>query len=202
MGWQRTASIALVSATAAAVATSAFWIVHGTAGIGLRPPTTQSSPPSPIEAPQTDLAKGATLAIPVAGVRADQLTDTFRQARDNGARPHDAIDIPAPVGTPVLAAASGRLDELFTSDAGGLTIYVRSPDQRTEMYYAHLNDYAPGLVKGQPIRRGQRLGSVGATGNADPGSPHLHFAVSRVVPGGSPHTGTPINPYPLLTGTR
>lgn len=201
MGWQRTASVALVSATAATFATSAFWIVRGTDGIGVRPPAERPARPPEVDL-QSERAPGAALSVPVAGVRPDQLVDTFAQARDQGARPHDAIDIPAPVGTPVVAAAPGRLDKLFTSDAGGLTLYVRSPDQRVEMYYAHLRDYVPGLREGQAILRGQRLGSVGATGNANPDSPHLHFAVSRVMPGESPHAGRPVNPYPLLTGTR
>lgn len=202
MGWQRTASVALVSATAAALATSAFWIVRGTTGIG---PSRHSSTPQvrvSDKGPMAARAAGAMLSVPVAGVRPAELVDTFAQARDQGARPHDAIDIPAATGTPVLAAFDGRVDELFTSDAGGLTIYIRSPDERLEFYYAHLNDRVPGLQQGQAIRRGQRIGSVGATGNADPGSPHLHFAVSRVEPGGNPHTGQAINPFPLLTGRR
>jgi len=202
VGWQRTASVALVSATAASFATSAFWIARGTGGVSLRPPARAPAAPVKVDDPPSFRAPGALLTVPVAGIRPDELFDTFSQARDDGARPHDAIDIPAPAGTPVLAAAAGRLDKLFTSDAGGLTLYVRSPDQRVEMYYAHLNDYAPGLRAGQAIRRGQRLGSVGASGNANPDSPHLHFAVSRVMPGESPHAGRPVNPYPLLTGTR
>lgn len=200
MGWQRTASLALVSAAAATFATSAFWIWRGTDDFELSSPPRNATPTAEVVDEPAVRAPGTVLSIPVAGVRSDQLVDTFTQAREEGARRHDAIDIPAPAGTPVVAAASGRLDELFTSEAGGLTVYVRSPDRRFEMYYAHLRDYAPGLRQGQAIRRGQRLGSVGATGNASPDSPHLHFAVSRVRPDESPHEGEPINPYPLLTG--
>lgn len=202
MGWQRTASVALVSATVATFATSAFWIVRGTDGFRLHLAADDPVASAEVDDPQSLRAPGAMLSIPVAGIRPNQLVDTFAQARDDGVRRHDAIDIPAPAGTPVLAAASGRLDKLFTSEAGGLTLYIRSPDRQFEMYYAHLRDYSPGLYEGQAIRRGQRLGSVGATGNASPASPHLHFALSRVTPGESPHAGRPINPYPLLTGNR
>lgn len=138
--------------------------------------------------------------IPVAGVRPEQLTDTFTAARGGGSRVHDAIDIMAPRGTPVIAAASGTLEKLFTSKPGGLTIYVRSPDRRTITYYAHLDSYAPGLREGMAVRAGQQLGTVGSTGNADPAAPHLHFAIMQTTPDANWwDPATAINPYPLLT---
>lgn len=138
--------------------------------------------------------------IPVAGIRAEQLSDTFTDARGGGTRVHDAIDIMAPRGTPVVAATAGTLEKLFTSAAGGLTLYVRSPDRRTITYYAHLDAYAPGLAPGMAIRRGQPLGTVGFTGNADPAAPHLHFAIMQTTPDASWwEPATAINPYPLLT---
>jgi murein DD-endopeptidase MepM/ murein hydrolase activator NlpD len=141
------------------------------------------------------------LAIPVAGVRADQLVDTFTQSRAGGARVHDAIDIMAPEGTPVLAAAPGKVEKLFLSEGGGgITAYVRSPDGRWSYYYAHLQGYAPGLNEGQEVQRGQLVGRVGYTGNANPEGPHLHFAINRMQPGEKWWQGSPINPYPLLAG--
>ncbi len=146
-------------------------------------------------------ARGATLVVPVVGKTAADLTDTFTQARGGGTRVHDAIDVMAAEGTPIIAAAPGRIEKLFTSKAGGLTIYVRSPDQRTIYYYAHLRNYAPGLREGQTVTAGQRLGSVGHTGNADPAGPHLHFAVLQTHPGAKwSEPATAINPYPLLGG--
>ena len=134
-------------------------------------------------------------------VRAGQLADTFAQAREGGLRVHDAIDIPAPIGTPVLAAAPGRVEKLFASKAGGNTIYQRSPDGGTIYYYAHLDAYAPGLAEGQTVRAGQGIATVGSTGNADPLAPHLHFAVLRTRAGAKWHqAATPLNPYPLLGG--
>lgn len=140
------------------------------------------------------------LAIPVRGVPGRALVDTFTQARAGGARVHDAIDILAPRGTPVLAAAPGRVEKLFWSGEGGRTLYQRSDDGRLLYYYAHLDGYAPGIGEGRRIARGQWIGQVGSTGNADPSAPHLHFAVHVVRPGEPWYGGRPVNPYPLLGG--
>ncbi len=160
----------------------------------------------PKGAPPVTVAEGvvvgpAGLAIPVAGVKAGELVDTYTQARAGGARVHDAIDIMAPAGTPVVAAAPGRIEKLFFSQGGGgITAYVRSDDGRWTYYYAHLSAYAPGLREGQRLRRGEPVGYVGATGNANPAGPHLHFAINRMNPGEKWWQGSPINPYPLLAG--
>lgn len=154
-----------------------------------------------VEVAETVEVGPAGMVVPVAGVKISQLVDTFTQARAGGARVHDAIDIMAPSGTPVVAAAPGRLEKLFYSKGGGgITAYVRSLDGKWSYYYAHLQDYAPGLSEGMPIARGQRLGSVGYTGNANPAGPHLHFAVNRMSPGDGFWEGSPVNPYPLLAG--
>lgn len=143
----------------------------------------------------------AGLAIPVAGVRASELVDTFTQARAGGARVHDAIDIMAPTGTPVVSVAPGTVEKLyFSKGGGGISAYVRSPDGKYNYYYAHLSAYAPGLREGQRLRRGTPVGYVGFSGNANPAGPHLHFAINRMVPGEKWYNGTPVNPYPLLAG--
>jgi murein DD-endopeptidase MepM/ murein hydrolase activator NlpD len=146
------------------------------------------------------VAGASGMLIPVAGIRPEQLTDTYTQARAGG-RIHDAIDIMAPRGTPVVAAAGGRIEKLFFSNGGGgITAYVRSPDGVWIYYYAHLDSYAPGLAEGQQINRGDPIGFVGSTGNASEAGPHLHFAIMRMNPGERWWQGTPINPYPLLAG--
>ena len=156
--------------------------------------------------PPVTLAEGLRvgppgLAIPVQGIKPSGLVDTYTQARAGGARSHDAIDIMAAEGTPVLAAADGTVEKLFFSNGGGgITVYVRSPDQRWTYYYAHLQGYAPGLAEGQQVKRGQVLGRVDHTGNANPAGPHLHFAINRMQPGEKWYQGTPTNPYPLLAG--
>ena len=158
--------------------------------------------------PPVTIAEGVTvgpagLAIPVQGIEQKDLVDTFTQARAGGARRHDAIDIMAGEGTPVVAAADGTVEKLFFSDGGGgITVYVRSPDTRWTYYYAHLQGYAPGLAEGQKVKRGQALGRVGHTGNANPAGPHLHFAINRMEPGEKWYQGTPINPYPMLAAKR
>jgi murein DD-endopeptidase MepM/ murein hydrolase activator NlpD len=160
----------------------------------------------PAGAPPITVAEGvvvgpAGLAIPVAGINPEQLIDTYTQARAGGARVHDAIDIMAPRGTPVVAAAPGKLEKLFFSQGGGgITAYVRSDDGLWTYYYAHLDAYAPGLREGQRVERGTPIGTVGATGNANPAGPHLHFAIHRMSPGEKWYQGSPINPYPLLAG--
>ena len=160
----------------------------------------------PTGGPPVTVAEGVVvgptgLAIPVVGVKPGDLVDTYTQARAGGARIHDAIDIMAAEGTPVIAAAPGRVEKLFFSNGGGgITAYLRSSDQRWIYYYAHLQGYAPGLAEGQQVRRGQLIGRVGHSGNANPAGPHLHFAILRMNPGERWWQGTAINPYPLLAG--
>ena len=140
------------------------------------------------------------MVVPVLNVRPSELTDTFSDSRADGSRLHEAIDIMAPKGTSVVAAGPGEIEKLFESDAGGLTIYVRSPDRRTIHYYAHLDEYAPGLKEGQRVRRGQRLGTVGSSGNASDDAPHLHFAILQTTEEAAWwEPANAVNPYPLLT---
>jgi murein DD-endopeptidase MepM/ murein hydrolase activator NlpD len=186
--------------------TSAFWIVlggwlwHSHLQDGMAPTRIAVSGRAPGPAPSV-IAGANGLTIPVAGVRPEQLSDNFTQAREGGARKHEALDIMAPEGTAVLAAAPGRLEKLHFSRLGGNTIYQRSPDGGTIYYYAHLAGYAPGLTEGAQLKPGEPIGVVGHTGDADPGAPHLHFAVWRTAP--DRHwweDTTPVDPYPLLTG--
>jgi murein DD-endopeptidase MepM/ murein hydrolase activator NlpD len=139
------------------------------------------------------------LFLPVEGIAATQLVDTYTASRSGG-RTHNAIDIMAPRGSRVLAAADGVVERLHRSRLGGITAYVRSSDGDWVYYYAHLDSYAPGLEPGQLIRRGDPIGRVGSTGNAHPAWPHLHFAVYRMSPGMRWHQGRPVNPYPMLAG--
>jgi len=136
------------------------------------------------------------LIVPVAGVARTAMHDTFDEAR--GTRRHEAIDILAPRGTPVIAADDGVVQKLFTSVAGGLTVYEFDPDQRFCYYYAHLDSYAAGLHEGQPLRRGEILGYVGTSGNAPKDTPHLHFALIRLDPDRRWWKGMYVNPYPFL----
>ncbi|MGI8836962.1 MAG: M23 family metallopeptidase [Pyrinomonadaceae bacterium] len=141
------------------------------------------------------------LIVPVQGVRAEQLQDTFMDARTEG-RVHDATDIPAPAGTPVLAVADGDIARLSQSERGGTTVYQYSADKKLIYYYAHLQRYADALAPGKFVRQGEVIAYVGDTGNAGAGNYHLHFSIS-VIPNPARYwEGTNINPYPLLRNSR
>ena len=139
------------------------------------------------------------LIVPVEGVAQKALRDNFAEKR--GQRPHEALDIMAPRGTPVLAADDGKVAKLFRSDAGGLTVYQYDRDERFIYYYAHLDRYAKDLAEGQVLKRGQVLGYVGSTGNASPAAPHLHFTIFRLGADRRWWKGAAVNPYPYLTGS-
>ena len=200
----------IATAFVAAAATSTFWIWFYGVVPQPAPEVSRSGPvftvkpenaPPVVVAQQVRVAPSG-LAIPVVGVQADQLVDTFDQARSSGRR-HDAIDIMAAEGTPVIAAADGTIEKLFFSHGGGgITIYERSPDQKWMYYYAHLSAYAPGLAEGQQVKRGQVIARVGHTGDASAAGPHLHLAINSMAPGERWWQGTPINPYPLLAGKK
>ncbi|HEX6100616.1 MAG TPA: peptidoglycan DD-metalloendopeptidase family protein [Thermoanaerobaculia bacterium] len=164
----------------------------------IAPISTETAPPPPVvnEPPSMRSADAPrAMIIPVAGVGRSAIRDMFNEARGN--RRHEAIDILAPTGTPVIATDDGEVKKLFTSKPGGLTVYQFDPDQRFCYYYAHLDRYAPGLHEGQLLRRGEVLGYVGTTGNAG-NTPHLHFALIRLDKDRRWWKGTYVNPYPLL----
>jgi peptidoglycan LD-endopeptidase LytH len=136
------------------------------------------------------------LLLPVEGIGRSALIDTYSALRAGGA--HEAIDIMAPRGTPVRSVEDGTVARLFTSKAGGLTIYTFDPSEMYSYYYAHLDRYAAGLREGQAVSRGQVLGYVGSTGNASENAPHLHFAIFRLTAERQWWKGEPINPYRVL----
>jgi murein DD-endopeptidase MepM/ murein hydrolase activator NlpD len=161
------------------------------------PPGNTNEPARP--APSQAIPSSASgLLIPVAGVRAEQLHDTYTEARSEG-RVHNALDIMSPCGTPVLAATDGLVVKLFQSERGGTTIYQRSTDDKVIYYYAHLKAYADGLTENHVANRGETIAYVGDTGNAGPGNCHLHFAVWLITDPKRYWDGENVNPYPLLT---
>jgi murein DD-endopeptidase MepM/ murein hydrolase activator NlpD len=199
----------LSTIAATATITSAAWILFGSVWLHRPEPdapqlvASAAAGTEPVAAAPIAPASKSGLMIPVAGVRAEQLTDTFGDSRGGGSRRHEALDIMAPRGTPVIAAAAGTVEKLFHSDAGGETIYVRLPDRTTIHYYAHLDSYADGLHEGQRVAQGQTIGTVGSTGDASPDAPHLHFEIMRTTPDAKWYEpATSINPYPLLTGKQ
>ncbi len=163
-----------------------------------------SPAPAPVTPPATDADDAVTssdlrerrLVIPVQGVHATELQPTFHAQRGTGE--HEAIDVMAAKGTPVLAVDDGEIAKLFYSVRGGKTIYQFERSGRYCYYYAHLDRYASDLAEKQQVTQGQVIGYVGSTGNADADAPHLHFAIFRLGPERHWWKGTPIDPYPVL----
>lgn len=157
------------------------------------------SEPMSTEARRVAMSNSELLAIPVIGVTAAELRQDFTDNRSGG-RTHGALDIRAPRGTPVVAAVDGTIKKLFTSRAGGLTIYQYDVATERCYYYAHLDGYAPGIREGKVVAQGDTIGYVGITGNAPVGTPHLHFAITILTPTKEWWKGEVLDPYPLLTG--
>lgn len=162
--------------------------------------TNKSAPnnaPSPRIGAVPDELLAKRLTIPVPGVEAKDLAPQFFDAR--GQRGHEALDIMAPRGHPVVAVEDGTIAKLFTSLRGGLTIYQFDPTEKFAYYYAHLDHYQGGLAQGDKVRRGQTIGYVGSTGDAAQANPHLHFAIFLLGPEKQWWKGEPLDPYPALT---
>lgn len=134
------------------------------------------------------------MVVPVAGIDAKNLVNSFDDKR-GATRQHNALDIMAQRNTPVLAATSGKILKLHSSAAGGLTIYESDPTSRFVLMYGHLDSFRPGLKEGAAVRRGDIIGFVGSTGNANPAGPHLHFQITRNDNMKEWWKGTPINPF-------
>lgn len=160
-------------------------------------PSAENTPSPTLPIPPIGFVGTLNLIIPVSGVKPEQLHDTFADSRSEG-RVHDAIDIPAPAGTPVLAAADGQIVKLFQSERGGTTIYELSTNKKLIFYYAHLQSYAEGVFEGKFVRQGEVIAFVGDTGNAGPGNYHLHFSIMAISDPKRYWEGVNINPYPLL----
>ena len=159
-------------------------------------PDAVAAPTASTPLPDTADLSSHHLLIPVAGVKWTDLRDTFHEMR--GTRVHNALDIMAPRGTPVLSADDGVLLKLHNSVPGGLTAYASDPTQHFIFLYGHLDSYHPSLREGQALSRGDTIGFVGSTGNAAAAGPHLHFAITRNSDMKKWWTGIPIDPRPLL----
>lgn len=154
------------------------------------------SPTPAIGPPAAEALERRDLIVPVEGVNPNDLVRSFSDAR--GERKHEALDILAPRNTPVKAVEGGTIARLFTSKAGGITIYQFDPSGEYCYYYAHLERYAPRLAEGDQVQQGQVIGYVGTSGNAPEGTPHLHFAIFKLTAAKRWWEGTPIDPYDVL----
>jgi len=168
-----------------------------------RPKTSMLFPPSERSViPDAEPTKTISgLLIPVYGVNANQLRDSFYDSRSEG-RMHGALDIMAPHDTPVVAADDGTVLRLKQSERGGTMLYQSDSTGAYVLYYGHLSHYAEGVVEGKKLKRGEVIAYVGDTGNAGSGNFHLHFGISKMSSPGRWYGGEPVNPYPLLRNTN
>lgn len=150
----------------------------------------------PVVAADVESLRSLRMMVPVDNVAPRQVPNSYDAKR--GVRTHEALDIMAPKGTPVVAAVDGFIARLATNDLGGITIYQVDRDERWVFYYAHLDRYARGLAEGQRVSQGEVIGYVGTTGNAPANAPHLHFQVMKLVDQRTWWAGPPLNPHPFL----
>ncbi|RZA19545.1 MAG: M23 family metallopeptidase [Lysobacteraceae bacterium] len=128
------------------------------------------------------------LPVPVQGIRAKRIADTWGGPRSGG-RSHQGTDIFAARGTPVRSATPGIVLRIGDHGIGGKHVWVLGPGGERH-YYAHLDGWAAGVHRYQVMRTGDALGAVGDSGNARGTPPHLHYGIYAA-------TGA-LNPHPRL----
>jgi murein DD-endopeptidase MepM/ murein hydrolase activator NlpD len=153
-------------------------------------------PPGVAEPREAALLLEKQLMVPVDGIDPARIPDSFVSSR--GDHVHNALDILAPRGTPVLAADDGTILRLSTNSLGGITIYQLAAGGAFVYYYAHLSRYRDGLKEGMRVVQGDVIGYVGTTGNAPPNIPHLHFQLMRYRGDRQYWNGVPIDPWGFL----
>jgi peptidoglycan LD-endopeptidase LytH len=168
---------------------------------------TAHSSPQAVAAPQTAIPvmdanpiedlRRRHLDLPLPGAKSADVQDMFNEKRGADRR-HEAVDMLAARNTPVLAVEDGTVAKLFFSNAGGNTVYQFDPSKTYAYYYAHLERYADGLAEGAAVARGQVIGYVGTSGNAPPGTPHLHFAIFKLSEEKQWWKGTAIDPFQVF----
>lgn len=162
-----------------------------TSGPVISAPPKGAEPGGPI-----DVLRQRHLRVPIDGVDPETFKGGFEEHRTgSGGHGHDAVDILAPRNTPIHAIEDGSIAKFFDSKAGGHTIYQFDSSGRFAYYYAHLERYASGLREGDRVSAGDVLGYVGTSGNAPPGTPHLHFAIFELGPDKRWWHGEALDPY-------
>ncbi len=143
------------------------------------------------EASGDSTSKTAKLkTFPVPGKSRKDIISFFGDARDGGARRHEGIDIGAPKGTPVVSVSAGVVKRVVEKGNGGKQVWIEDRSTSSTFYYAHLDSQL--VEEGQRVTEGQQIGTVGNTGNASKGPPHLHFEVIN-------KDSQSVDPLPLLS---
>lgn len=149
-----------------------------------KPGTTPSTKP-----PNTYAKAGKFSVFPVSGQSSKNIISYFGDERAGGTRKHEGIDIGAPRGTIVYSVSAGVVTRVVEKGNGGKQVWVRNLDATRTFYYAHLDKQM--VTEGQRVEEGDILGTVGNTGNAAGGPPHLHFEVID-------QSGKSIDPLPFM----
>jgi murein DD-endopeptidase MepM/ murein hydrolase activator NlpD len=134
----------------------------------------------------------ATLPVPVAGVDAGRIADTWGAPRGADRR-HEGVDIFAPRRTTVASTTRGIVLRVAETGLGGRQVWVLGPGGERH-YYAHLDDWAPGLSRHAIVWPGTPLGGVGDSGNARGTPTHLHYGVYA--------RGGAVDPLPRMRAHR
>jgi len=129
-----------------------------------------------------------SMLFPVAGKGNSAAQSFWGAIRDGGSRNHEGVDIFAARGTPVVAAVEGIVMRTGNQGLGGKQVWLRDGILGNSLYYAHLDSVM--TTAGTRVEPGDTLGTVGSTGNAEGGSPHLHFGIYSA--------GGAVDPWPFL----
>jgi murein DD-endopeptidase MepM/ murein hydrolase activator NlpD len=139
---------------------------------------------------RVEVETAPSLAFPVAGAGRADVGSVWADPRDGGARRHEGIDVFAERGTPVVAAAAGRVTRVQETPRGGRVVWLSPDDRPVSLYYAHLDTQL--VADGAAVEVGDTLGRVGNTGNAAGTPPHLHFGIYG--------RGGAVDPSPFVLG--
>lgn len=131
------------------------------------------------------------LLVPVQGVQAKKIADTWGAARSSG-RQHEGVDIFALKGTAVLSATQGIVRRVGQNTLGGKVIWITGPGL-SQHDYAHLDHYAVHIQEGDWVEAGEVIAYVGNSGNAKNTPPHLHYGIYL--------SEGAVNPYPYLNAS-
>jgi murein DD-endopeptidase MepM/ murein hydrolase activator NlpD len=121
------------------------------------------------------ISTGPTLAFPVTPKVKSNIGSFWGAGRDGGARRHEGIDIFAPRGTALVAAANGVVTRVEENKLGGKVVFLTPDNKDYTLYYAHLQKQI--AQPGQRVVVGDTIGLMGNTGNAITTVPHLHFGI-------------------------
>ncbi len=121
------------------------------------------------------ISTGPSLAFPVTPKVKSSIGSFWGVGRDEGTRKHEGIDIFAPRGTALVAAADGTVTRVNENTLGGKVVFLSPDNKNYTLYYAHLEKQL--AEPGQRVKTGDTIGLMGNTGNAITTSPHLHFGI-------------------------